>query len=304
MLYARDQVSEPTMSKRTITNTILLGLLVVASQMLSACGRIVSVEPLLGTTSSPQHWEGAYLGEMDADKRGKVPLLLQLKRRGDGAYDITIHTSGLGIDLWQATRPLDLVGRGEVRIADLGDTFAVAETRCEIALNLGPGKEMERRVVTDMIAAARRLGAMSKNRPHSQYLGPYVYGLMRGTPARAELITGLEGITTIAELAKGTNVEVDKWEGGVGDGILLGSNLLFETDDIHVSTNGAPGAVMPIFAKLARAVFAAKDVKNVMVWTRVAGDRIARLRFDNRYPPRDQAGVWCNLMYTVPSDEK
>jgi len=277
-------------------------LIVVASQMISACSRVVSVEPLLPGNSAPG-WDGAYLGTMDLEKRGTLPFVLQMRRRGDGAYDFTVHTGGLGKDIYQPSTALDLIGRGEVRIADLGDSFAVAQTRCEIALAPDPNMQTEMRTLTDMVAVARRFGAMSKNAPPSNYIGPFVYTLLRGTPARAEAIMGLDGQETIRQAAQGTGIAVDKWEGGVGDGLLIGSNLMFEGDDIHISSTAGPGTAMPFFARLARTLFAKPDVKNAMVWTRLAPDKLAKLHFNDRYPPAGQVVGWCNLYLAVPKEK-
>jgi hypothetical protein len=276
-------------------------LIVFASQMMSACSRIVSVEPLLPANSAPG-WDGAYAGAIDVEKRGTLPFLLQLQHRGDGAYDFTIHSGALGKDLFQPSAPLNLVGRGEVRIADLGDSLAVAQTRCEIAMAADPKMQTEFRTLADMIAVAKRFGAMGKNEPRSNYLGPFVYTLLRGSPARVDAIMGLDEQATIKQAAEGTSVEVDKWEGGVGDGMLIGSNLIFESDDLHVSSKGAPGAALPFFARLAHTLFAKADVKNTMAWTRVAPDKLAKLHLENRYPPAGQAGGWCNLYLAVPKD--
>ncbi len=282
----------------------VLCALVGASQMLSACGRVVSVDPIVaGMPRSAEHWDGAYLGTIGDEKRGPFPMLLRLTARADGAYEFTIHARGFTKDIFQGAGALDLVGRGEVRIADLGQGLAVAETRCEMAMSVDAKMPVEALTMAEMMAAARRFGAASKNVPHSNYLGPYVYAFVRGGPAKPQTILGIGNWDDAKEAAQGTGMDVDKWEGGAGDGVLLGSGLVFESDDIHIANHGTPASAQPFFARLAGKLFSAADVKNSMVWTRVAPEKLAALRFAERYPPAGQVGGWCNLLAAVPSEK-
>jgi hypothetical protein len=282
-----------------------LSAIVFASQMLSACSRVVSVDPLLaGVSRSAEHWEGAYVGTIDDEKRGPFPMLLRLVPRADGTYEFTIHAHGFTKDIFQAPGALDLVGRGEVQIADLGQSLAVAQTRCEMAMTVDYTMPVESKTMADMMDAARRFGASSNNAPHSKYLGPFVYAFLRGGPARPQAILGISNLDDVKEAAQGTGVDiVDKWDGGAGDGILFGSGLVFESDDIHIASHGGPGSAQPFFAHLAGRLFAAADIKNSIIWTRVAPEKLAALHFADRYPPPGQVGAWCNLFAAVPKSK-
>ena len=274
------------------------------AQALSACSRLVSVDPLAaGLPASHEQWGGAYTTTLKGDKGGGLPMLLRLMPRGDGAYDFTIHSRGPGKDIFAGSGALDLIGRGEVRLADLGEGYAVAQTRCEIAVSADASLPVERRTMADMMEIARRFGALSKNVPHSNYLGPFVYALVRGGPARPETIVGIDSLTAVTEAAQGTSVDVDKWEGGVGDGMLLGSGLVFESDDIHIANHGGTATIQPFFARLAKELFSAKEVGNLVSWDRVAPERLSALRYSNRFPPAGEIGGWCNLLAAMPKDK-
>jgi len=292
------------MRRRPFATFAALCAIAGVSLMLSACGRVVSVDPLVsGMPASAQHWDGAYVGMIDDERRGPFPMLLRLTARADGAYDFTIHTRGFTKDIFQGAGALDLAGRGEARIADLGAGLAVAQTRCEMAMAIDTSMAAEARTMNDMMEAARRFGAASKNEPHSNYLGPFVYAFLRGGPARPQTILGISGVDDVKEAAQGTGVDVDKWEGGAGDGVLVGSGLVFESDDIHIASHGQPGSAQPFFARLAHKLFATAEVKNSITWTRVAPEKLTALHFAERYPPPGQVGGWCNLFAAVPKDK-
>lgn len=277
-------------------------VLLLIAPLIGACSRVVSVEPLAADLPpSLQNWAGAYTGELDSDKQGKMAMLLQLKQRGDGTYDFTLHSRGPGRDLFAPGDVLDLMGRGEVRLIDVGDGLAAAQTRCEIGFVLRPDAPPQSRTLSDMVDVARRFGETSKSVPHSNYLGPYVYTFVRGTPAHAETALAVSGETIVSEAAAGTSIDVDKWENGVGDGLLIGAGMIFENDDVHIANHGAPAEARTFFAHLAQKVFANEDAKNGIVWTRVAPERLSALRFSDRYPGPGRLPGWCNIMAGVPN---
>ena len=264
--------------------------------LLGACSRVVSVDPLAnGLPASAQRWEGAYVSDFDKSRPGDVAMLLQMKRRGDGSYDFTLHARGPGKDLFAEGEPLDLIGRGEARLVDVGENYVAAQTRCEIGFVVNAQMSAKLRTINDMTDIARRFGAMSDKVPHSNYLGPYVYTFVRGTPAKAEAVLAVDSSSMVTEAAAGTSIDVDKWEAGVGDGLLLGAGMIFESDDIHLANHGAPAEAGTFFAHLAQKVFAANEPSNHMTWTRVEPDRLSRLRLSDRFPARGRIGGWCNL---------
>jgi hypothetical protein len=274
---------------------------VFASQMTAACSRIVSVDPLLADVPpSKARWQGAYVGALDPDKERGFEMLLRVQPRRSGGYEFTLHARGDGGDIFASSAPLDLVGRGEMRIADLDEGYAVAQTRCEISVPLR-GSEMANKadVLEQLMTSARRLGELSDKGPRPRHIGPYVYALIRGGPARPEAILGLDGTSAVEEAAGGTGFAFDKWEGGTGEGMLAGAGMIFEGDDIHLS--GPSGSAKEFFTKLARKVFAG-EAKNTIVWTRVDRTKLEGLRLNDRYPASGRAGAWCNLSLVRSSD--
>jgi hypothetical protein len=291
----------------TLEPTKIFALLILV--VLGGCSRLISTDPLLADNPpSKERWAGAYTGEL-GEKAGRLEMLLQLKEESGGNYAMTIHARGLGKGLLSGNGPLSLIGVGDVRIVDLGDNYAVAQTRCEIASS--PSARWAR--VGDkwkaVVDAARTLSELDDGddnaaSPSSQFLGPYVYPLIHRTGG--DVVTLLGTTESDATEAVGeANIGL-KDLGNIADdpGILVGANAIFEEDDLLIQPGADSAAVLGFFKRLAQKEFDGDETPgNAVRWRKLSPETLKRLQLGDHFPAQGWTRMWCNLSAATADED-
>jgi hypothetical protein len=155
---------------------------VIACFAVSGCNRLVSFRALLADApASTARWEGAYLATPDSSD---VPLLRQVTPATDGDHTFSIYTSGRGTEILGASSALWRIGRGEARLVDLDDRFAVAQIRCAIATPPGKDPDTEA-LMKNLLDAARAFGRhVGRATVFAPRRVPHVWRCASETPGR------------------------------------------------------------------------------------------------------------------------
>lgn len=280
-----------------------LTLIILALTASVSCSRLVSTEPLLADQPvSKTRWVGAYSGEL-GEKDDRLEMLLQLKEAADGNYAMTIHTRGRGKPLLDGRGQLSLIGVGEMRIIDLGDNYAVAQTRCEIASPLSAKSALLEAKWKTVLDAAKTLHEIGNDEdeasaPPPQYLGPYVYPLIR---TKGDQVLTLLGTTEFSarEALGETDIGIHR-TGDIagGPGIVIAGNAVLEEDDLHIPPQANSEVLLGFFKRLAQQELHESRVEesgNVVRWHKLPSQKLKALEFSNRFPPEGWMRMWCNL---------
>jgi hypothetical protein len=284
-------------------------MVVIGSVSVSGCSRLVSTEPLLADRpTSSASWEGAYVGEL-GEKAGRLEMLLQLKKVADGNFAMTIHTRGIGKSLLAGKGPLSLIGVGETRIVDLGDNYAVAQTRCEVA---SPPSARWSRVADKwktVLDAAKTLDEIDEDddeapAPSPPFLGPYVYPLIL---AQGDNVLTLLGTTeTDVEEAVGeADIGIRETGNIAGDsGILIAGNAILEEDDLHIRPGSDSEALLGFFKRLAQKELGEPGDEtpgNAVRWHKLSPQKLRSLELSDQFPAEGWTRMWCNLSAATAS---